>query len=202
RAFISDKPDLYYYPRMSSKDFMEVERFLFDEGFYTPTYTSSLSNRFVFSPLVDLLFANKDGEISDEQLGERIRYWENIDYRDDLLGHVYRRATNQQYHAEISSNSSGHKYRLAMGYDKGSGNVRNTDDSRVSLRLTNILQATNKLKFESNVSYSSAINRNSASVPGYPIVPGGGKTALYPYAELMDGNGNSLAVPKIGRAHV
>src|SRR5690606_6426387 len=56
------KPDMFYYDALSSKDFIEMERFLFDQEYRFSDRTNR--NRPAFSPVYELLFSEMEGEIS------------------------------------------------------------------------------------------------------------------------------------------
>lgn len=195
-TFIAEKPDLFYYQQMNSGDFIEVEQFLFSRQFYDRNYTSATKQRLVFSPVVDMLFAHQNGDLSLVDLNARLEYLGKLDYRNDLTEHFLRKSVNQQYHAELSSSTDKHSYRMALGYDTRTGSNIGSNDDRLSLRINNTLDPLPRLKVESMISYSEAMNSSSGSFPTYPIVPGGGKNSLYPYAELVDADGNALVIPK------
>jgi len=193
---LGDKPDLFYYKTMNSKDFIGVERVLFEKGYYDAQYSGSSNKLFVFSPIVDMLFANKAGKISLDELNKRIETLETKDYRNDLMKYVYQTSVNQQYFIDVASNASVSKNRFSVGYDRGRGDVRTSSSERLTLRATNNWQISKKLNVENVISFINSKSGNSASIPTYPNSPGGGKSALYPYAEFVDVEGNNLAIPK------
>src|SRR5690606_20742329 len=63
QSTVAGKPDLFYEPRISPADYIGIERQLFGEGFYDTQ--ESASNRPVLTPAVELLIANRDGQLTD-----------------------------------------------------------------------------------------------------------------------------------------
>ncbi|RZK13419.1 MAG: SusC/RagA family TonB-linked outer membrane protein, partial [Pedobacter sp.] len=64
---IGEKPDLYYFPIMSVNDYIETEKKLFSNGYYS-SMENSLSN-VPLSQVVELLIAKRDGKLSSDAAG-------------------------------------------------------------------------------------------------------------------------------------
>jgi len=81
-VMVGEKPDLYYQPIMSSKDYMEVEEFLFNDSFYV-----AKKNDFrhpVLSPVVEILLKKQAGQISAADAQSQLNDLANTDTRKDL----------------------------------------------------------------------------------------------------------------------
>lgn len=195
-TMVSSKPDLFYNKVINSKDFIDVERFLFDNKYYEDAYNSAYNQTTIFSPVVDMLYANKAGRLSDIDLNTRLRALEGNDYRNDLMKYVYQAAVNQQYFLDISTSNATNRNRYSVGYDRGTGDTKGANNDRLTLRAVNSWQLGQKLSIENTLSLINGRDRIFSSTPRYPMVPGGGKNTLYPYASLADGEGNFLSIPR------
>ncbi len=195
-TMVSSKPDLFYNKVINSKDFIDVERFLFDNKYYEDAYNSAYNQTTIFSPVVDMLYANKAGRLSDIDLNTRLRALEGNDYRNDLMKYVYQAAVNQQYFLDISTSNVTNRNRYSVGYDRGKGDTKGANNDRLTLRAVNSWQLGQKLSIENTLSLINGRDRIFSSTPRYPMVPGGGKNTLYPYASLADGEGNFLSIPR------
>lgn len=195
-TMVSSKPDLFYNKVINSKDFIDVERFLFDNKYYEDAYNSAYNQTTIFSPVVDMLYANKAGRLSDIDLNTRLTALEGNDYRNDLMKYVYQAAVNQQYFLDISTSNATNRNRYSVGYDRGKGDTKGANNDRLTLRAVNSWQLGQKLSIENTLSLINGRDRIFSSTPRYPMVPGGGKNTLYPYASLADGEGNFLSIPR------
>ncbi|MGJ1403311.1 SusC/RagA family TonB-linked outer membrane protein [Sphingobacterium siyangense] len=195
-TMVSSKPDLFYHKVINSKDFIDVERFLFDNKYYDDAYNSAYNQTTIFSPVVDMLYANKAGRLSDIDLNTRLTALEGNDYRNDLMKYIYQAAVNQQYFLDISTSNATNRNRYSVGYDRGTGDTKGANSDRLTLRAVNSWQLGQKLSIENTLSLINGRDRIFSSTPRYPMVPGGGKNTLYPYASLVDGEGNFLSIPR------
>ena len=76
-------------PYLNSSDFIDVEKMLFEEGFYNSAYNSANARLNIFSPLVDMLFKQQNGLLSQEEVEKKITDFRETDFRDELLKYIY-----------------------------------------------------------------------------------------------------------------
>ncbi|WP_345949032.1 SusC/RagA family TonB-linked outer membrane protein [Mucilaginibacter sp. PAMB04274] len=191
------KPDLYYLPQMSSSDFIDVEKMLFTKGFYD----SDLSNTFSrppVSPVVELLNQQRNGQISSNEADAQINALRNYDVRKDFDKYIYRTGINQQHALSLSGGSGSANYFFSAGYDKNLYNLMNSGYDRVTIKSNNIFKPFKRTEIQAGLQYTSSntANQNSLSPYGYGQIVPAGKSALYPYAQLADANGNALPIAK------
>lgn len=195
---ITGKPDLFYDPIMNSDDFVDMELFLYGHNYYRSALTGSNAHRTVFSPVVQAMYDMERGHITQAELDRIITDARNHDYRDELLEHYYRSKVNRQHHIVISKRTDKYGVKFSAGFDRvdGLNNMAIGDqyDTRYSFNLLNEYQFSEKLSASLNVGYSLS-DAHSVGGQQYPLTPQGGKIALYPYARLIDENGQALAIP-------
>lgn len=191
---LAPKPDLFYLPLLSSPEFIEVEKFLFDKGFYKSMETNT--NRPPLSPVVELLIAKRDNLISASQAEAGISALASQDIRNDFDRYVYKPGINLQQALNISGGSDRTSYYISAGYDRNKDNTE-AAYNRISLRSDNTFSVTKKLKLNAGLSYIMSSTATATGKPGFgSINPGGGKSFYYPYARLVDDDGNPAVLVK------
>jgi TonB-linked SusC/RagA family outer membrane protein len=191
-VIIQDKADLYYYPQMSSSDYIDIEQLLFGKGFYTAALNNPKAN--VITPVIDLLNKKQKGLISATDADNMINALRQNDVRQDYNKYIYRSQVTQQYFANIGSGSNVFNYNLSIGYNRNASNIQNVSPGdQFTISSFTALRPLKNLELELGVNISKT--DNVLTQFNNPITIGAGK-ALYPYAALADGQGNHLAIPK------
>lgn len=182
---ISDKRDIFGIPEMSTAEMIEMERFLYERG-YWEGYDQI--EYYAFSPLVQIL-ANE--ELSQEAKESQINQLRAINNKNDQLKYYYRAPVKQQYSANISGGGRQNSYYLSAGYDKNLGDLRNEGDDRLTLNALNTYSfLDNRLEISAGITYSTGkttVNGSNEIFPDrlyIPLVgPDGEPTTIYPYRE-------------------
>lgn len=193
---IGDKPDLFYLPVMGTADFIDVERMLFDSGYYQ-TIERSIANAPI-TPVVELLIAARDNLIGQTEVDSQIEALKSIDVRNDIGKYFYRRSINQQYGLNVSGGGERHRYYLSAGYDKEERSLVMNDYSRITLNATNSFSfLKDRLDVKSNIFYTNSKESRDQDISfasDLGMVTGNMVTT-YPYLRLVDDRG--LPMPMI-----
>lgn len=186
-----DKPDLFYVPRMSSSDFVDLEQSLFARGRYSITEASP--SKAPLTPGLEAMIANRDGLLSDEALATQLNSYRQQDVRNDYEKYLYRKAVNQQYAISIKGGSATNRYIVSTGWDKNTESLVGNEFSRFTLNANNTWQLLkDKLEVSAGIYYTQSKNQNNNSGPSALSFSSVGQ--LYPYARLRDDKGNNLSV--------
>ena len=174
---VGEKPDLYYQPILSSKDYIEVERFLYDSGFYN----SKINNPSfpALSPAVEILLADDNVQYKLDSLGQ-------LDTRRDLDKYFYQPSIAQQYALNYSGGGKRDHYFISAGYNKDVSSLVRNQFSRVTVNASNTWNIiSKKLELRTDLSYVNSVtwNDNNAFL-----------NAPYPYIKLADATGHALPV--------
>ncbi|WP_313492350.1 SusC/RagA family TonB-linked outer membrane protein [Sphingobacterium multivorum] len=184
---IDQKPRLFAKPSINSKEFMEIEKFLFDKGFYDNFLEGNGGAYKALTPYIEMLGSLRSGNIS-EQDAERKRYiWENHDYRNDLLRDYYRFPLTQQYQIGINGGDESFNNRLSITSD-----FKNKSEPTDSYNRVGILWSGN-LKPSRILSFSYSFGYNSQKIKGSSEKL---TDNFYPYATLTNELGDPLNIPK------
>ncbi|PSL31932.1 SusC/RagA family TonB-linked outer membrane protein [Chitinophaga ginsengisoli] len=191
---IGAKPDLFYNPAfLGSNEFIDVEKYLFDKGFYD----GDLSNNYsypVISPVVDLLDKKRSGLISAAEVDADIDQLKKNDIRKDYEKYFYRNSVSQQYAVNVSGGGDKSAYMLSVGYDRILNSKVTDASSRFTINNYSTFHLWDRVELSSGVSF--VLNKTTADGGRIALSPSGGKSLYYPYAQLADANGNALPLPK------
>ncbi|SKB38090.1 TonB-linked outer membrane protein, SusC/RagA family [Sphingobacterium nematocida] len=183
---VKDKPNLFYEPTISPQDFIEIEKMLYEKGFYDSSIKDSGNRRTILSPVVDLLVQHSKSIITQEELNIALSELGKNDYRDDYQDYFYRNAKDQQYHVRMESPGVKRSHSTGIGYDRSKDQVVTNSSSRMSLLHNSTFRPLNNLSIAVDIGYTYA-NANT-----------GGSTTLqnvYPYTDLIKKDGLAQAVP-------
>lgn len=187
---ITQKPDLFYLPQMSTSDYIDFETFIFNEG----QFNGAIEDKYAYiSPLVDLL-DRQSKDPSNAIYQQQIDAMRNNDIRKDLSKYIYRNAINQQHAINISGGSKQLVYYLSGGYDKNLERQVTDGYDRINLRFNTNVNLYKSLSLETGIQYTQ--NK-------YIEIPTALESPLelfnrHPYLRLADDQGNPLAVYPYG----
>lgn len=177
---------------LNSKNFIEVEKYLFDRGFYN----NDLNNRITFpviSPVVETLNAQRAGTISGDVANQIIADLEKQDIRSDYLNYLHRKSINQQYALSITGGGSNIGYSLFIGKDHSDRSLIGDSYDRVVLKNSNTYRAKKNLDLLLGITFTQAKTINNSVGGEINIVSG---KSIYPYARLVDMEGEPTIIQK------
>ncbi len=192
---IAQKPNLYYQPTMAIEDYIDWEQSLFERGYYNGFVNSP--NRVAFTPVVELLFQQRDGQISQNEASNRINALKSYDIRRDYERFLFRNTTNQQYALSLNGGSAKQGYAVSLGYDKNLSSIVGNDNERITINANHSYRlVNNKLEFSTGIFYGSQLqHRNSIDLLTYTGTASGA-TPIYPYARIVDENNTPISIEK------
>lgn len=186
---VAQRPDLFYQPQMSSSDYIDVERFLFERGAYDSDINNTRSWP-VLTPVVEILRKQRNGLITEAEATQQIDALRNHDVRRDLEEYFYRKEINQQYSFQFRGGGSDLKYLISSGYDKNLQNEVGNQYERITLRALNSFHPVKNLELQAGITWSHSQSENNH--PGEIRLSS--SRPLYPYAQLVDDEGVPLVL--------
>lgn len=184
---VSSKPDLYYLPQMTSRDYIDVEQFFYSKGIYNNLFTSA--TRPAISPAIEIFNARELGLISSDDSAAQIDALKRVDIRDEFYKHFYTNAITQQNTIDLRGGSNTNAYLLSIGFDKSIGETYNTR-RKINIRLQNTFRPFKNFEAYLGVFYTNA--RDKSGRPSYGNININGKPV--PYLRFADENGNPVPV--------
>jgi TonB-linked SusC/RagA family outer membrane protein len=181
-ATVSQKPNLFYPSQMSSSDYIDLEKYLFNQGYYDNTISNGYA---AISPATALMDKFRNNQITQADFNSQINALKQIDVRKDLNKYFYRNGVIQQYNLTISGGDSHQKYFVSAGFDNNLGNRTSDDYKRYTIHANNTYTLfKDKLELFTSISFSKS-NTLTNSTAYRPYTP---------YDQLTDKNGNPLPV--------
>lgn len=185
---VTGKPDQYYQSKISVDDFIDLENFLFDKGYYTSFEVGTA--RAPLSEVVELRIAARDGLINAGDAKSRIDVLRGYDLRRDLDKYVFQNATAQQYSLQMGAGSEKRNWLLSAGFDHNVSSLA-APFSRYNLKVEQNFKVTSRLMLTGNLMLTYTNSKNGRTDPSQINSATG---MLPPYTRLADENGNSLPV--------
>lgn len=193
-TIVQPRPDLFSVDRISTSDYIDVEKFLFEKGFYD----SKLNNSKDYSPLTPVIYLLADqraGKISEKEATDQINSLRNKDVRNDFLKYIYQPSVTKTVGVSLSGGDRQSSYYFSANGDESSASLKGNKNTRVNIVSKVSFQPLKKLQLEGGVSYvrrqATLINRL-----GYGNLVAKSNTDLYPYAQLADESGNPTVIEK------
>jgi len=187
------RPNLYNINAIHSADYIEVEKFLYANGYYAGISNDSTQP---ITPVIQLLAAADNGTISQSAAQSQIDVLKNRDVLADLGKYLYRNSLTRQHSINISGATPALNYFMSAGWDNNRPNLAGEKSDRISLRTQNTFNISKKLQADAGIFYVENNNR-SGNNTGYLLRGQGqytisGGRRVYPYAQLADATGNAL----------
>lgn len=186
---IGQKPDLYYENKMTSRDFITVEKMLFENNFFDTNINDP--GQPPLSPVVEILLKERNGEMSESEVAQQLESLSDKDVRKDLEKYFYQSSINQQYSLNLNGGSEKHSYYLSSSLDKNLSSQIGNDYNRAVLNSQYSFFPIERLEVNAGVVYTRTKTEVDNTVS--TIRMDGGRD-MYPYAELADNNGNPIPV--------
>lgn len=186
---VKGKPDLFAQSQISTKDYIEVEKMLFDNGYYDAKINDTRTFP-VISPVVRILDQKRSGMLSAGQADAMIDDLVSIDVRNGYLKYFYRPEVSQQYSINLSGGKDKIAYMSSLGYDRRLSSEIGDKSDRITWRSNIMLQPLPKLHIEANSMITWARTTANSKVP----FDMGNGVSLYPYTSFVDANGQALPI--------
>jgi TonB-linked SusC/RagA family outer membrane protein len=178
---VSGKPDLYYNKSISSSDFIDVEKFLYEKG----TYNSRLKTGYQsVSPVVEILDKISRGQLSDVEGNKLIDAYRSKDNRVQRLKYLYQMPLEQQYNVAISRPFKDGSFYISGGLNRLDPSERSSNNERKTLLMKydqRFLNDRISFSFQTNLTDNRA-KKAQNSLP------------MYPYEELLSDTGEPTAL--------
>jgi Outer membrane receptor proteins, mostly Fe transport len=177
------RPDIWQIPQMSSKEYIELERFLYDRGFYDVMIQA---NNVPLSPVVLLLHQERLGLISAAALERRLQELAQQDVRRDYEKYFLKPMVSTQSFVTVSKGNSIWSNRFSVGQNWQSTNEVHAYNKRITLAYASGLRPAKWLEITGRINYALITRKNDNNLP----------RASYPYDRMLDANGYAAVVQK------
>lgn len=180
---VISKPYLYRLQQMSSSDYIDVESYLFSQGYYQSAYDDPSMPG--LTPVIETLY---NADLSPSEKEERLDRWRHLDVRDEFKSKVYGVGLNQQYNLQANGGNRRYNWLATAGYDRNRDNL-DALYARLTLRYALEINLAKNLSVDMNITHANAQSKSGKQ--GYTEITALNGT-LYPYAQLTDEDGNAM----------
>ncbi|MFB2120816.1 SusC/RagA family TonB-linked outer membrane protein [Parapedobacter sp. 2B3] len=184
---VTERPQISRMPTVSAADFIEMEEFLFEKGYYNPTLSVDYP---VVSPVVQLLDERRNGVISEAIYAERINILRQADVMKEWQQYFYRPAMVQQYTLSAKGGGKNHSFYVSGGYNNNRSTEVGISSARYTLKTNQTFTLLDdKLRIATDIQFANSTNETQN--------PNGYRPYL-PYERLADENDNALPALQVG----
>lgn len=181
------KPDLSSLNLMRSSELVALQQYGFQ--FQRGTY-SSLNPRQAVNPVLELLYKNKDGLISDDELSAGLARYSSLDNRSQLEHFYARTGIEHQHNLSITGGNDNNRYALSLNYIGNNPNLRYQSIRRYGFTLRDNIKFFNWLKADVGVTSSFMRDSGDSGMGSYKDF----YTSNPSYYMLQDESGNALDI--------
>ena len=193
---VSERPNLYYTPQMSSSDFIDFERYNFEQGNFDWFIDDPSAWYMSITPIMDLLAKQRALPLSDVigrgAIDAQINTYRGYDTRKDVSRYLYRKGILQQYSMNLQGGGRQFTYYFSAGYDHNRSNEVNTYNTRKNLQSRMRFSPIKKLELSVDIRYNNGLYHTPSSLFRTHKVEG--RLPFLPYLRLADDQGNPFEI--------
>lgn len=184
---LAEKPDLFSRPDMAIADYIGIEEFLFNKGYFN----STLAQQYIaVPPSVEVFLNRKNGLISAADSAAQVNALIATNTKEQYRQYFYSQAVTQQYALNLTGGSDNLAWLLAANYD------RNTDQlsaayEKINLSINNTYRPVKNLRFDLAVTYTGS-KSISGKTPYSSLAMVGSRYT--PYLQLVGAGGTPLSI--------
>ncbi len=185
-TLVQQKPDLMSVEQIGSADYVELEQYLFNQGYYNAALTSR--PYVMISPVVSILQAQRNGKLTAAQTEEQLQVFRQADTRRSYLNEFYTNAVTQQYQMAANGGSQRQHYVFGVNYQRVRTETYGKSE-KFNLNLGNEFKLTEKLSLNTKLYLTSA--KQNGGRPAYNSITIGAKQL--PYLPFRNADGSATA---------
>ncbi|RZJ92247.1 MAG: SusC/RagA family TonB-linked outer membrane protein [Chryseobacterium sp.] len=171
---LQDLPNFNSIRQMNSGDYIAFEKQLFEAGYFNDRI--STTPWLALTPVVEILLARRNGQISQSIADERINSLVGNNTQQSYLDNFYTNGILQQYNLNIKGGGDRNTYLLSAAYDQNRGETFNTSN-KLNLHFANEFKLLEKLNLSTNVYYTNLSGKTGR--PSYYSISSGGRYPTY-----------------------
>ncbi|WP_316793013.1 SusC/RagA family TonB-linked outer membrane protein [Pedobacter frigoris] len=189
------KPDLFYSKSIATSDFIDVEKYLFDNGYYD--YELNNRNWGFQTDVVDILEKKRKSLIDPDDADRQINVLRGYDVRRDYEKYMYQNGIDQQYSIGLRGGSKSMVWSLSGGIDKGIDELAAKSD-RYNFRLEQLYKPIDQLQLFFGVDYANTHDKNGKTEYGAGPFSGG----VIPYGRFIADDGSQIPFTTYRRGYL
>lgn len=187
--------DLFYKPQISNEDYLQVEEYLFNKGYFDADMNDI--NRPPLSPAVMILQKRQQGLISSNDSASMMHALSAGDTRKQYHTYFQRRGITQQHAVNVSGGNSQYAWLLAGSYNNVVATNRSASE-KINVRMENRIKPVKNLEITLNA-YYTASNHKTGMADFTTVSRLNGR--YIPYMRFADDQGMPMPVDRYNRSY-
>ncbi len=183
-------PDLYQIPFASSKDAVDIYKYLFNETTYFNSLTSTFNrNRYEFPEVIDILVQKKANLITEEVANQKLAALSNIDVRDEFMDLFFKPESTKKVTLSLSNYSKFNSIRASLMALETDEFAIGNENKQVIANINNKFSPVNwfSASFGVNISFNNKKN-NGVDIRDLQYIP--------QMSRILDSAGNYVKMVK------
>ncbi|MES2378465.1 MAG: SusC/RagA family TonB-linked outer membrane protein [Bacteroidota bacterium] len=181
----TQKQDANYLPKIGVSDYLDVEQFLFNKGFFNTTITNT-SSRPPLSPGVEIFLKRRNGQITAADSLTQINALKQYNLNDQINKFFYQSPLTQQYFVTLRGGSNNVAWNMSGGLDRSAGALRDKNQ-RLTFKFGNSIKVSSRLQADVDVAYANTRTQSGIGTTDIRV-----NNRVVPYLQVADANGNSV----------
>lgn len=186
-TIIQQKPNLKKVFQLPSADFIEIERMLFDNGYYNRII--SRTPEVALTPVIDILQKVKEGTINNEDAEVLINRYKGIDSREEYDRFFLGVPVTQQYSIGTSGGNDINTFNIGANFTKVVSENKNIGQ-KINFQFADRLKLGQKVNIDANFYYTSSQTKSGEPAFDSYLFTVRGKSI--PYLTFADELGNPV----------
>lgn len=183
------EPQLFPQGTIGSREFIEMERMLFNNGYFDTRIRNTPYQ--TLTPAVEIFLAQREGRIDEAEAERKLSILEGYDAKKSIRKEFYTRPVIQQYALSAQGGGSKNTYMLSLSYDQSKQETFGKIN-KLNARLSNRFLLSDRLMLTTEAYYTQSINKSGR--PSYNSVQHGGRYADYLAVRDIEGKPISFDV--------
>lgn len=186
---LTAKPDLQKMHQISARENLDLEKWLYEKGYYDSNFSDIPT---AVTPFVELLHKAQNDPTGMELLNRYEQFYAQKDVRKEYQDHFYKLGMLQQYRIALSEGNDRSASRVGLAYDNDIAQV-GASLKRLNFDVNNRWQINTRMALEVAAKYTNIATKNGR--PSYGSITAAGR-ALPSYFSFTDIDGNAAALSK------
>jgi TonB-linked SusC/RagA family outer membrane protein len=187
---VSSKPDLFYPGQITTADYIDMEQFLFNQGYFDDQLNYEPYKP--LTPAASIFLSRRNGAISASDSAQQINALKKIDSRNDYNKYVYTNAITQQYSVAMTGGSSNNAFLASLDYDNSLSDLHATY-KKLNVKIENTYKPLKNLQIGLSAYYTNSDAVTGMTGYNSPLTRVNGRTV--PYFNLADEQGSPVSFP-------